>query len=353
MEKKLVLNVGGTRLDDHTIGSIADHIHDEFRDLAVKSDPRRYIALIKHAMEQTKADFQFDLPTLQPKMQALKHDPNVPKVKRNLTKNKPCVFDLSLRLKHRNQIERTKVRGIIANTPDGTPSIDCFFRNGMCLPKVKARETGDLDLLLFVEDELLTTYLNLCEGKAHLDLSMSKEITQKLRTNHFGPPVYAVRHLMKSLPRDLRELFSEDATQPDARVFETFFSVPASPKEDQSGKRQPSFPSPRPVSNPKPVRISAFKKDGLRVNALATYRDWPIDLALRIAYADGSVHPKWNSADFNLARLTRKMSGCRKLQIEDNEIVCSHCTKDFRLDIRGFDHKRELTVHWRKIGNAH
>ena len=347
MENKLVLDIEDTRLNRETIRSVSNDIYDCFRDASIKRDPMRFLGLIRHAQKQHESHYTFRLPNTHSKIPDLKHDPATTKVKRRLNSNSHCVLDLYLPLKHEGEVRTTKVRAVIANTPDGALPIDCFFRNGMRLPKVKAPDAGDLDLLLFVEDELLATYLNLCEGKAHLDLSRSKEITQKLRSNSFGPPVYGLRDIIKSLPKDLRQLFCDDASQPDARVFETFFSLPAPPKKPPVDSGKPDLPDSPPTSQIKPVKISIFKKDGFRIKAVKAYSKWPVDLSLTIAYADGTRRPKWNVADFDLTKLTKGWEGCDKLVIQDNEIICRHCESQFRLEIRGFDPKRELSIVWR------
>ena len=104
----------------------------------------------------------------------------------------------------------------------------------MSLPDVRSKNPGELDMLLLVDDGLLATYLNFCEGKAHLDLLESKDIRLKLEDKGFrGGP--RAKRFIKALPTELRFLLTPDITAPDAHVFDSFFSKPT----DKPGKKNP------------------------------------------------------------------------------------------------------------------
>ena len=81
----------------------------------------------------------------------------------------------------------------------------------MSLPDLKARNPGEFDLVVTVDEIDLARYLNLCEGKAHLDITQSKEIKTKLEGKGFVPP-YPVKNFVKSLPVELRALMTPNIT---------------------------------------------------------------------------------------------------------------------------------------------
>ena len=208
-------------------------------------------------------------------------------------------------------------------------------------------------MVLLVDNELLATYLNFCEGKAHLDLLESKDIRQKLKDNGFGEPpkVMRARRLVKNLPADLRHLFTPDMSEPDASVFDTFFSKPS----DIQGKRKnptvnPTPPEPPPAPRPRIFKVETLE-DGLRIRANPENTDWPVNLTLTVAYADGSRSPSWSPYDFSLGDLPKTIHGC-EYEVDKNRLRARNCTAESLIEIRGFDANRELDVSIRPWKDA-
>ena len=343
----LRLNVDGTHLDSNSINDIATEVSQYFREKSITDDPLRYLTLIGKALEQPNSDYQINLLDSSVRIDDLHHRSTLAKISEHLENKKSCVVDFSIAIKQDAATTQTKLRAVAAATPEGVPPLDRFFRDGMCLPKVHAQNPQDFDLLFFAGNDLLSEYLNLCEGKAHLDLSQSKAITQKLRSNKFEPPVYRIRDLMKSLPRHLRQLLYGDLSQPDSRVFESFFSVPdgrSRPRQSVSG--QPTGPSTDLVSNPRAFKVSRVK-NGLRVATEKKFTQWPANLYAEVAYADGRRRPHWHQSDFRLEELSHKYKECGSFVAQGNVLEVRECTSKFDLVITGFDSNREVVVSWR------
>ena len=314
----LKLNVDGKTLDRDSISEIATQVSSNIREKSIASDPQRYLSLISKGLAQRDPDYEIHLSESDKNIDHPRHRPTVARISRHFQERNSCVIDLSLPLRQDRSITQTRLRIIGATAPEGVTPLDRFFRDGMCLPKVRSQDPRDFDLLLFSGDDLLAKYLNLCEGRAHLDLSRSKSITEKLRSKRFHPPVYRIRDLIKSLPRSLRHLFYGDISEPDARVFENLFSISnpsLDPQRPDNG--QPMPPIPAPVSNPKAFKISLIK-GGLRIVAEKAFEEWPVDLHAVLAYADGSRRPNWNPADFQLERLSVIHDGCAEFSAYSN-----------------------------------
>ena len=348
----LQLNVNGTLLSRDTISSIATKVSENIRSPSIKSDPQRYISLINKGLTQSKPDYEITVPESAKTLEYLQHRATASKIDDHLQSKGPCVLDLTLLVKQRGIKNAAKLRAIVANSPEGTSPFDRLFREGMCLPMVRSKDPRDYDLLFFVDQSILATYLNLCEGKAHLDLSSSKEITQKLRRHGFDPPFNNVKNFVKGLSTDLRQLLYGDSSQPDLRVFETLFAVPKPlPTKKKAKSGQPVPPDPPPPRNPRAFRISEYK-DGLRIVAANTHEEWPVNLSAELAYADGSRRPHWTRSDFELESLTVKHEGCAVFSAHGNIVEARECDDDFKLRITGFDTNRELVVSWRQDTNA-
>jgi len=353
MSGALVLAVNGRTLDPSSIEEIAVEMSGRFNDNAVKDDVSRYLRMIKSGIEA--APFRsLHLPNAQKgDLEALRQSKDIKAIQKRLESEDDVVLDLTFPLERKGKDETVRLRAVLARTPQGMRPLDRLFREGMSLPDVRAKTPGETDLVVLVENEVLATYLNFCEGKAHLDLLDSKDIRQKLKDNGFGEPpkVMRPRRLLKYLPADLRQILTPDMTEPDASVFDSFFSKPS----DLPGKRQKPTVNPIPPEPPPPPKPRIFKvktlEDGLRIKANPENTEWPVNLTLTIAYADGSRNPSWSPFDFSLADLPRTIEGC-EFDIEKNRLRARNCTADTLIEIRGFDSNRELDASIRPWKDA-
>jgi hypothetical protein len=353
MSGALVLGVNGRVLDPGSIGEIAAELSARFNDSAVREDVGRYLRMIRSGLEADSFR-SIHLPNAQKgDLEALRQSKDCKAIQKKLESDDDVVLELTFPLERKGKDETVTLTAVLARTPQGMKPMDRLFREGMSLPDVRARNPGDTDLIVLVEDERLATYLNFCEGKAHLDLLESKDIRQKLKDNGFGEPpkVMRARRLLKNIPADLRQLFTPDMAEPDASVFDTFFSKPS----DLPGKRQKPVVNPAPPEPPPPPKPRIFKietlEDGLRISANPENTDWPVNLTLTIAYADGSRNPSWSPYDFGLADMPKTVLGC-EYDIEKNRLRARNCTAGCLIEIRGFDSNRELDASIRPWKDA-
>ena len=353
MSGALVLSVDGRTLDPSSIGQIAVELSGRFNDDAVRNDVTRYLRLIKCGLSTAPYRSLHLANTQKGDLDAFRQSKDVKAVQKKLETDEEIVLELTFPLERKGKDETVRLRAVLARTPQGMKPLDRLFREGMSLPDVRAKNPGDTDLVLLVENELLATYLNFCEGKAHLDLLESKDIRQKLKDNGFGEPpkVMRARRLVKNLPADLRHLFTPDMSEPDASVFDTFFSKPS----DLAGKRQKPSVHPTPPEPPPPPKPRIFTvetlDDGLRIRANPENTDWPVNLTLTIAYADGSRSPSWSPYDFSLGDLPKTIEGC-EFEIDKNRLRARNCTAECLIEIRGFDANRELDASIRPWKDA-
>jgi hypothetical protein len=355
MSGALVLEVDDTRLDRDTIPVVAAKVSDRFSNKAIKADPGRYLALIKSGLsaKPLEIDAQADGKPGLGHQAALDAGLKIQKI---IEQDDHVVLDLRFPLELSGQQLPVSLRAILARAPHGKAPIDRLFREGMALPDVKTRFPGEFDLVVLVEDKALATYLNFCEGKAHLDLLQSKEITQKLAAK--GYKSYRVKNFVKTLPYSIRQLATPDTSQPDASVFDNFFSIPS----DDPGKRkgpggaQPNkdivLPPVGPFPPPKPrvFRVETLA-DGLKLRANPEYKDWPANVSVEIAYADGSKKPSWSEFDFKVTDLTVQSSNCI-ITHDKNRIRAEACGPETVIEVTGFDGNRELDANIRVKKNA-
>jgi hypothetical protein len=119
-------------------------------------------------------------------------------------------------------------------------------------------------------------------------------------------------------------------------------------------KKKPNKPDGPPESPPPPkppvFRVETLQ-NGLRVKANPDFSDWPVNVTVVVAYADGSRRPSWSSFDFKLEDLSIVNTDC-ELSTEKNKVKALNCGPDTEIEITGFDTNRELDTIIRPWKNA-
>jgi hypothetical protein len=145
-----------------------------------------------------------------------------------------------------------------------------------------------------------------------------------------------------------------DITAPDSSVFDAFFSLPDDAPGKDLGKKD-KIDDPPPPPSPPPPRISPLTvetlENGFRVKANPKFLDWPVNMSLRVAYADGSRKPGWSELDFRPADLKSKSAGC-KFEFLKNKVQATDCGSDCFIEVTGFDTNLELDTQIRFWKNA-
>ena len=343
----LVVRVNDTVLDASTIEDVAHSVVTDIRTDAIRKDIGRYLTMIRTGLAGPFTTLAID--DLRNGFAKMKESATIRKLQTAAAQNNMIALRIEFPLEQNGQKSDVSLKAVLALTPDGKGSIDRLFREGMSLPDVKAKNPGEFDLVILVEDNALATYLNFCEGKAHLDLLELKEIRAKLDEKGYST-VYRVKRFVRNLPVDLRNLLTPDVTDPDASVFDDFFAVDDNTPGDRPGPGNGSVdppPPPTPPPEPKPpVFIIDKLDDGFRAKANPAYTGWPVNLSITMAYADGSRKPGWSEFDFRPSDLTWSGNGCTAT-LNKNRLQASGCGPDTMIEVTGFDAKREIDTRIR------
>lgn len=349
MNGTLVLCVNGRVLDASSIEEIALDVAEHLNDEAVRADVSRYLGLVRSAQNETTPHKINLANALKGDLEPLRKTAAIKALQKQIANEQDVVLEIGFPLVRNGTTKEVTLRVSMGSTPSGQRPIDRLFREGMSLPDVRAKSPGELDLVMLVGEGELATYLNFCEGKAHLDLLESKDVRQKLEDHGFDG--MRVKRLVKNLPSELRILLTPDITAPDAHVFDSYFSKPS----DKPGKRKkPDRPDdpPEPPPPPKPpvFRVETLD-DGLRIKANPEFTDWPVNVTVGLAYADGSRRPSWSPFDFKLEDLSIDHADC-DLTTDKNKVKAVNCGPDTEIKITGFDTNRELDTSIRPWKNA-
>lgn len=348
MNGSLVLNVDGRVLDATSIEEIALDVSEHLNDEAISADVARYLDLIRLAHSDASAQ-KITLPNaLKSDLEPLRKTDAIKGLQKKIADGQDLVLDIVFPLFRDGTAHDVSLRAAIGAAENARP-VDRLYREGMSLPDVRAKSPVELDLVMLVENGLLATYLNYCEGKAHLDLLESKEVDQKLEQHGFDGR--RIKRLVKNLPAELRLLLTPDITAPDVHVFDSYFSKPSyAPGKKKKPNKPDEPPEPPPPPKPPVFRVETLE-DGLRIKANPEFNDWPVNVTIGLAYADGTRRPSWSPFDFKLDDLSIDHSDCN-LSTEKNKVKALDCGPETEIEITGFDTNRELDTSIRPWKNA-
>jgi hypothetical protein len=343
----LIVRVDDQELGATTIDQIAEEVAHRINSKPIREDVERYLGLIRAGLESQLAEL--DVSTLQDGLSSLRNTPIAKRLQTASEKNQIVSMRISLPLIRNGRTSKVSLKAVASKTPTGRIPIDRFFREGMSLPDLKARNPGEFDLVITVDEIDLARYLNLCEGKAHLDITQSKEIKTKLEDKGFVPP-YPVKNFVKGLPVAIRTFLMPDITAPDSTVFDSFFSLPNDAEgNEKSSSEEPGEPPPPPPPPP-PPKIGPFTvealRDGFKLRTDPRFSEWPVNVSVRIAYADGTRKPAWSEFDFRPSDLKAEASDC-EMQFVKNRLEARNCGPACQIEVRGFDTNLELDTQIR------
>ncbi|QKD00548.1 hypothetical protein EB235_02885 [Mesorhizobium loti R88b] len=354
----LVVEVDNEIINHSTIDDQARRVTAEFPVGPMREDPARQLELIRHSMD--KPTFVISITRPSARVEEALSPEEHERLRKDFVAGDRLCIGIEVPLTRRGVKSVSRLCAAVAHTPKGRKSIDLFFREGMSLPEVEARHAAEVDLIIQSNEGELVSYLNFCEGKAHLGLIENKEVRAKLVENGFLDG-YIVKRFVRRLMDELRATVLPDATQPDASVFSGYFSIPkhtpdTTNKPGGTGNKQPGVPPPPPPpSLPKQPNIFLVDElpDGFRVRANPDQKSWPANMRAEIVYADGSRVPKWSEYDFALNGMPIVRYGTSgALAIKKNVLTVRDCGPDFAIEIRGFDVRRELITNVKGFRDA-
>lgn len=345
----LVVEVDSVRVDCSRIDAEAGRIRNLFASPGMKEDPSRLLGLIRAASGEPDCTIQIDKSV----RLSRQTDDETRTLLRNLAdSDQISVLKLDVAVVRHRTKSYSPILISFARAQQGKKPIDLFYREGMALPQVVASNAADIDLVVQSNEGELATYLNFCEGKAHLDLLENRDVKDKLAEKGFEG--VGVKRFVRWLMDDVRAIVLPDASKPDSTVMRGFFSVvrkdPKNSVTGQGGSEQgdPNRPRVKPDEAPPPPKPKPFEvrevEGGFRIYANADYAPFPAGFRAEVAYATGERRPRWSRHDFELQNMN--VSGdLSRTRVHGNIIEADNCLSGYLVEVVGFDKKRELTVN--------
>ena len=325
MDRTLQLEVDGETLAAESIRDIAKEVQQDFKDDAIRSNVDRFFDLVRQANQNSPIHTIRLSNARKNDLKQRRDTEEVVDLQKRVLASQDVVFEIQFPLIRHKNISDASIQVAIGPRSFGHKSIDRLFRDGMSLPKLIANNPSDLDLVLLVKERKLATFLNFCEGKAHLRLEESKEVLQTLTKRGFDEQhARSVKRLVASMPDELRNLLTPDVTAPDSQVFDKYFWKPKATPSESGQEDRPRDPiEPLPPANPTVFKVEALT-NGLRIRANPEFSDWPINSTVDLAYADGTRRPTWSPFDFKLEDLEIDYVNCQ-LSTDKNRLTFLNC----------------------------
>ena len=234
-----------------------------------------------------------------------------------------------------------------------------FCRQGINVSNACRANPFHFVCLIVVEKGELANLLSTSENPSHTSFGM----TDALRDDYPRGTLQTIQFLRRA-PQAVARLISERDLETDGGLFADVFWKPAKdrivkpePKPDNGDDTDPPPPPPPP-----PPRIPAYdlrqSTDGFGVSDNPNYEDSLEYVDIRVGYASTSGnaiknHSPW---DFDFANPSRSsisisVAGCKWKVIESNHIRLFEIQREFEINVKGFDNRRDLavTVRSRKV----
>jgi len=350
--KSLVVEVDGEVLDEHTIDNVAKTCSGYFSAQALRENSSAVLALVKAIT--SKPDFTFVVSDLSKRLGETIDPEAQRKVREHFESRDGVKLIVEIPVVRDGVVSLSPIVATLSHAPQGRRPSDFFFREGMCLPEVTARNVADINLIVQSNSGELATYLNFCEGKAHLGLLENSEVKAKLVQAKFSGS-FAEKRFVRRLMDDLRSLVLPDAEEPDATAFAQFFSAPTNDAEkvNKKKKKRKDVVVVVPPSPPRtPTLVVESLADGFRIRANPKFDRWPVNVRVEYAYADGSRKPAWSRYDFLPKDLNIGVGGALNHLAKDNLLTCRGCDATFNVEVSGFDIRREVVTNIRVFRDA-
>jgi len=239
---------------------------------------------------------------------------------------------------------------------DGSEQNDrpVFIRQGIIIPDVRAPLTRGVRAIVTVEDGPIGTFLGDSENPAHTQWQKDGANFRGKYISGAGDLLFVIRSVHECV-----NIICEQDKQIDRSILTDLFSITAPPQLPDISGRDRQRPV-RPGSDPeRPVlpdpRPRAFIIDrverGFVVRNSSPAGSISGGLLIRAAYQvrRGNPFKKYERADFDFAQdITTSISGATVLEKLGNRLLVRIDSNAFRIEVTGFDNKRDLRVEVRQ-----
>jgi len=226
-----------------------------------------------------------------------------------------------------------------------------FIRDGIIISRVDAPRSRGTRALVIADDPPIASFLRDAENPSHTEW-------QQVRLKaDYKSGVSDLRFVKRSV-YELVRILAQAEEEEDRTLLADFFSLPAPPEDEEAVTTRQKKPGSKKKGNgkkiepPPPASPQGFRIQkvwgGFSVLPGDEEISPPSCLQIRVAYNTrrGSPLNKYNRADFRLTDESIKLTpeGLTIIKLEDNYLVAEIHDSKFKLEVTGFDPRRDLYV---------
>jgi len=225
---------------------------------------------------------------------------------------------------------------------DMKTSEEFWIRSGIRIIDIQTLGNRPVRAMMVAEDPPVATFLGDTETPAHTDW---KENTEGFREK-YQDAARILRFIKKSMSK-IVSLFDEPPREIQKDFLKEIFYVPITREEDD-GEEITGEPVMPPVERKIPVFITNRIQRGFNVSLNPRNQNisLPLHATVMAAYdvRRGNPFAKYQPYDFDLVNLQVYSSGCQILNRQRNRMEIEIASRDFNLQVTGFDSNRDLVV---------
>jgi len=217
-------------------------------------------------------------------------------------------------------------------------SEEFYWRSGILIPNIRTLGRQRVRALLSASDEPVCAFLGDSETPAHTDWNERTEGFKKKYRN----AVATLRFIKGSIREIVRILDIPPAGRETDFLKEVFHIREIT---EETGNKGVKPPHPKPPVKPRLFDVVAIR-GGFRLHLANTRANLPLEAGVTVAYdiRRGNPFKNYSSWDFDLSRMKRSISGGHVLTVSDNKMTVRVEKQKFKLEVKGFDPKRDIVV---------
>jgi hypothetical protein len=248
----------------------------------------------------------------------------------------------TIKLATNTQVSPTYLTVHLKKFPRLKTSEEFWFRSRIRITDIRTLGNRPVRAIVVADDPPIATFLGDAETPAHTDW---KENTEGFKEKYQN--AVALLRFIKKCVSKIVSLLDEPprARQKDFLKEIFFILIPPEEGEDEETTRKPKIKGIKPKI---PLFIINHIQTGFRVslNLQNTNISLPLRATIKAAYdiRRGNPFTKYEPYDFDLTELQVNSTGCQILSKQGDEMRIEVTSREFNLNVTGFDTKRDLVV---------
>ncbi len=231
-----------------------------------------------------------------------------------------------------------------------------FIREGIIIPDVRAPRTRGVRAIVNAEEGPIAAFLGDSENPAHTQWQHDGA--------NFRGKYKSGRSDLEFVKRAVHEIVNilcEQDKKEDRTLLADLFSIPAPSEKQESRTREkkktedkgkePPEPAPPEEPRPRPFIIDRIEGGFVVRNGDMNGAPPPKALLIRAAYhvRRGNPFKKYHPADFDFSKAMKtQIKGATAREKKENRLRVKIDSKEFRIEVAGFDPKRDVRVEVRR-----